>query len=267
MSIICPECKAENDEKVEYCKNCGAKLSAAENCGLGNNKTPYFGYAYNNFVLPEIDGVSCDDAAAFIGKNSPKLLVKFSKSEISGSKIIWCWPAALLGFLFGISGVGFWFIYRKMYKLGALIIALGILVSGTLTAVKGDALSTSELYAQSFGEQLADYIEEAQLRGYSEYSQDFEFSPPLRTSEQLKGDIVEALNSLISLASFVLGGMFSLYAYKRHAINTIKNYNIKNAGDKYRQIGLMAVGGTAVGFALLAFFANSIIVDIISRFV
>lgn len=266
MNIICPECKAENDENAEFCKNCGTKFSVPDDNDT-NGKAPYFGYAYSNFVLPEIDGVSCDDAAAFIGKNSPKLLVKFSKSEISGSKVIWCWPAAILGLFFGICGVGFWFIYRKMYKLGAVIIAASIVISGMLTVAKGNALSTSELYAQSYGEQLADYVGEAQLRGYSEFSQDFEFDPPIRTSAQVKGDIVEGLRSFISVASFVLGGMFSLYAYKKHIIDAIRNYNIKNAGDKYRQIGLMTVGGTAAGFAVLAFFANSIIVNLISRIV
>ena len=31
MSIICPECKKENDDGAEFCKNCGINLTEREN--------------------------------------------------------------------------------------------------------------------------------------------------------------------------------------------------------------------------------------------
>ena len=268
---ICPECKAENDENSEYCKNCGTRLKMSERESLYQNyqaaNSAGQSYAKNGFILPEIDGVPSDDAAAFIGKNSGKILTKFTKMQLAGSKTSWCWPAAILGYFFGLCGVGFWMVYRKMYKLGVILIVADVILATALFGIKGNSKSTPELYADSFAKQLSDYAQNIDAARYDDDFDSFVFILPERTSEQNRGDAVLIFDNFVSIAAVVIGGIYSLYAYKKYAVSKIKSYNISNCGDKYRQVGLMAVGGTAPGFAILTFLLCSALSSAASRII
>ncbi len=141
---ICPDCGTENEEEYSYCKNCGAKLEIAENkTEYQYNNTdsgtynPNFADAKSNgFFVDTITGIPSDEVCAFVGKKSPDILKKFSKMEVTGSKVSWCWPVAILGLLLGPIGSAIWFFYRKMYKPALILVALGLAVNvavGVLT--------------------------------------------------------------------------------------------------------------------------------------
>lgn len=278
---ICDICRAENEMHYEYCKNCGNKLEKnanhedrpqPENQPIKANSTPTSPYTHSQhdnyskgeqtsydqnktqepimqktYGITEIDGVKAEDLAAYIGPKNERIINKFSKMELTGSKVSWCWPASAWGLL-GPIGVALWFMYRKMYKLGIIILAIGILLNTTATVIAGNGTSSiTGFYTDIFG-------------GYEEPEESvLEEIPEIEEGKKdnaystFRADIAVIFKDTIMISSVILAGLFSMYAYKKHTIKKIKRYNIVNSTQMYHQLGLMSVGGTAVGMAILAF--------------
>ena len=261
---ICSICGTENEMHYQYCKNCGAKLQKSTDSpnytqpqqqpqnqynpyatvgqSPNNQYNPYvnqnnYNYAYG---MTEIDGVKTDDLAAYIGPNNRKIINKFSKMELSNSKVSWCWPAALWGLL-GPAGAAIWFVYRKMYKIAIILFAISVIISITVTVVSGEKDSVLDDTSVESGYSLLEEIPEIE-EGV--------------TQNSWRSKLASIIDNMACLVSVPLAGLFGMYAYKKHTINKIKNYNIINASERYHQIGLMAVGGTSVGLAVLAPFVS-----------
>ena len=291
---ICDVCKTENELDYEYCKNCGAKLNREENNDSFNASTPqqdngaytpvspytsnqqsghytahnqYQNRLYErktalsfekSYGITEIDGVKTEDLAAYIGPNNKKIINKFSRMELTGSKVSWCWPAALWGLL-GLCGVAMWFIYRKMYKLGIILLAVGILLDGAIAYIGGSGINSfdnfvNEFFTESYSGSDVDVLEEI-----PEIEQGNSEKRKFRTSLAL------LLGDVVFLSGITFGGVFGMYIYKKHTIKKIKHYNLVNVSERYHQIGLMAVGGTSAGFAVLAFFVSGFVAEIFNR--
>ena len=66
------------------------------------------------------------DVATFIGPNAHKFEVVWVKTRVqsmakgAGFKIGWCWPPLFIGFA--------WFLYRKMWGFGALLLVVPVVV-------------------------------------------------------------------------------------------------------------------------------------------
>ena len=73
-------------------------------------------------VPDSIDGVATADIAAFVGSKQEYFIPKFAQHAGRGSFASWNWPVFLFGFLLKVPFV--WFFYRKMYKVGSIILAI-----------------------------------------------------------------------------------------------------------------------------------------------
>lgn len=69
----------------------------------------------------DIGGAKVGEAADYIQNAAPKYISKFMKQKKSGRKLSWNWAA----FLF----TPYWFFYRKLYKAGAVFLAISIALS------------------------------------------------------------------------------------------------------------------------------------------
>ena len=218
MSKICPFCKTVNEDEYVYCKNCGNLLESRENTQDSNVNYTTFRSFENENTLPVIDGVPTEDIAAFVGVKAPVFLRKFVKSVIVGSKTDWNWPVAVLSFFMGPCGAALWFLYRKMYKTGLLLLILGLPIL--------------------FGPTVINY--------YSGNLSSF-------LVETASSNISAGVNSLllftfqgIKLLSAIVLSLFADSWYKSFAVKKIKVFHA-SADARYYRFGLSAIGGTSGG--------------------
>ena len=242
---ICPECGTENEQEYIYCKNCGTPLdckkaepaenadgrfASDENSQAGNQTAeekaaepqsgngyygaPYTPYASSLYTIAEI---------------TPK----FIRMEITRSKVSWCWPAAILGFFFGPMGAALWFMYRKMYKIGTVLLAAGAVLTCVFGAMNygTDSQTVKSIIDSIAGGavSLPNLIDEA------------------ARETTVLSVIASALESVTDLASGVLAGIFGLYAYKEYCVKSIINFRSNCQDSRYYKMGLASVGGVSGG--------------------
>ncbi|MBE6732946.1 MAG: hypothetical protein E7561_03005 [Ruminococcaceae bacterium] len=267
--IICSECSTENEQKYEYCKNCGAKLNrneteapsptndgnfgdtynTASNSDNNQTHTQYSenqksDFSYGNTFVESINGIPYGEVATFVGKQANKYMPVFSRLEITGGKTSWHWPCAILSFFLGPLGVALWYFYRKMYKHAAIFAGLGVLLSVVSELILG-SLVASENFFESYLAFLMGEISEN----------------PLLNEDSLKYEVANLISSLIEITLAIVCGLFTHGWYKEHISKTILKYRASNVDMRYYQMGLMSLGGTsggmlALGFAVMFFAEN-----------
>lgn len=178
-----------------------------------------------------IEGIPAEDIAFFVGKKAPDILPKFTSMEFSGSKVSWCWPAALLGFFFGPMGSAIWFLYRKMYKIGALLLVLGAALTFFVAALSYNpsAVQTEDLF-DAFASGDIDLLDDL-----------------LTGEETVLARVANLIDMAASVACCILSGIFGFYAYKEHCVKAIRNYRMTGIDPRYYRIGLASVGGVSGG--------------------
>ncbi|MBR2714804.1 MAG: DUF2628 domain-containing protein [Ruminococcus sp.] len=129
--IICKKCSAKNDSSAFFCSKCGNSLheipNSQQNPYVGNNQnTPPFSQNGTNVIMfdplagvnPNTDlgdGVTVGETAKFVKQNTPYFITIFNNiKNFSKSRFNFC--AAIFG--------GGYLLFRKMYKLGAIITAI-----------------------------------------------------------------------------------------------------------------------------------------------
>lgn len=125
--IICPRCKNENEKGMFYCGRCGYPLSMQNTQYPGNN-TNNTNPNYANFMDPMAgvnpeedmgDGVTAGEISKFVQNNTPYFIRVFSNiKNFSKGRF------SFVGFLFS----GGYLLYRKMYKIGAVITAVMLIL-------------------------------------------------------------------------------------------------------------------------------------------
>lgn len=285
---ICSECGVANESEYIYCKNCGAPLTkpatqqepefignmaqntgdAQSSFGEGSGQGAYDGgytppqygaqgygtgqYSpYSTYTSYAIDGIPAEDVAFFVGKKSAEIMPKFMKMEITRTKVSWCWPAAILGFIFGPLGAALWFFYRKMYKIALILLAAGTVLTFTTAALTYDTNSQSisgifESITEGDADALIDAIENA---GSGKTARDV---------------LASGLDNLASLAVCVLSGLFGFYAYKNHCVKTIKRFLQNGIDQRYYRMGLASLGGVAGGMLAVGIISMIVIQNIAS---
>lgn len=253
-TIICPECNTENEPQYIFCKNCGKQLAHSENNGeSAAGFSPHVTYT-NDYtahtegqIVDTIDSVPTEDIETYIGKKANTVLPKFSKMELTGSKVSWCWPVALLGFFMGPVGAAMWFFYRKIYKVACILLAIGLVVTVATTLLSSDTVLMQESIAKQIEsgkfdiDEMLDVIDEAE----SAYS-------PLANS----------INNIVDTLTMVICGMFAFYFYKKSIIKNIEKYKTKNVDPRYYRMGLAAIGGTSIGMAILGLVTMSVVTEL-----
>lgn len=284
---FCSECGTENENEYVYCKNCGAPLvktqpqTEPEFIGKeGNNTTdaqggfgayaeqnnPAGGYTppygapnhggtqyspHNTYTSYAIDGIPAEDVAFFVGKKSAEIMPKFMKMELTHSKVSWCWPAAILGFIFGPLGAALWFFYRKMYKIALIMLAAGIVLTFTNAALTYDTNSKS---ISGIFESITEGDAEALLDA-------FENAGSNKTARDL---LASGLDELASLAACVLSGLFGFYAYKNHCVKSIKGFLQNGIDQRYYRMGLASLGGVSGGMLAVGIITMIVVQNIAS---
>ncbi len=242
---ICSSCGTENEAEYKYCKNCGNELTVedpqpqpqtqANTEYKASSQEADFKRVPNGIILDNISGVPSEEVALFIGKKGYDILPKFSKMELSNSKVSWCWPVAVLGYLFGPFGAAFWFFYRKMYKPAAILSVIGAVLTIITTLMTGGINID------------IDAVMDALMSGDMEaYASALESISPEETVFATIGGLIE---NAASIASCILCGIFGLYLYKNHCIEKITTYRAIQADKRYYKMGLASIGGVSGGMA------------------
>lgn len=145
----CPSCGERTLRSEEHCRCCGAKLppEGAEQPNDRAEEEQNFDYAsfYRQFEegnVPDplkeayqaafgkeeqMDGISCKDWNAYIGRSAPSYMTTYSRMELTHSKVAMSFSALLFG--------PFYFFYRKAWKpafgflAAELVVALPTLLS------------------------------------------------------------------------------------------------------------------------------------------
>lgn len=266
--IFCSECGTENEEKYDYCKNCGAKLERAENITKPNildneqytqtsqqsedytyyqnngQTTTQKNFSQNDFgdtFVETINGIPYGEVAVFVGKKAQKYMPVFSKLEITGGKTAWHWPCAILSFLFGPIGAALWFFYRKMYKIALILSAIGIVLTVAAAIIIGPSAESMDALDIILGFAEPENLDAATVN-----------------EAVLRSEIANSFTSIFSLACAIVCGLFTHGWYKEHIHNEIIKYRSSNVDMRYYQMGLMSVGGTsggmlALGIAIMVF--------------
>lgn len=276
---ICAECGTENESDYIYCKNCGAPLTKTEaepefigndpqteaasqggfesGAGTGGYTPPYgatnYGGAqhspYSTYASYAIDGIPAEDVAFFVGKKSAEIMPKFMKMEITHSKISWCWPAAILGFIFGPLGAALWFFYRKMYKIALILLAAGTVITFTTTALTYDTNSRS---ISGIFESITEGDRDALLDAFEN----------IGGSETALDLVATGVEDLASLATCILCGLFGFYAYKNNCVKSIKGFMQNGIDQRYYRMGLASLGGVSGGMMAVGIISMIVIENI-----
>lgn len=282
---ICHECGTENEQEYIYCKNCGASLEAAE--PEAKKPEPPVSKPQNEYIPPEprpqaytyqptpeprysepaaegplggtysaggydndtIDGIPVAELSMFVGKKSASLIPKFQRMEKNGSKVSWCWPAAVLSYLFGPLGAAIWFFYRKMHKYAWLLVAAGGL-SAVILSVLSAAFVDHEAI-EAFSSLLEQFVQNPATtpEELSEFLK--EYLSLLSEAFSVGYILVELIRNAITVACTVLLGLFSHYLYKNYCVNKIYAYRNSTADMRYYQFGLLSIGGVSGGLLTL----------------
>lgn len=248
---ICTECGTENEVEYQYCKNCGAVLKSSNNFAKEETEEKTENYAYtsqtqntyssnanstqNGFIVDSINGIPKEEISIFIGQKAFKIMPKFSKMELAQTKVSWCWPAAVLGFLFGPLGAAFWFFYRKMYKPAVVLSVIGAVLTLITTVM---TLGTSSVDMEAF------------LNAFSEGDFNAAISS-VDTSTSILTMVAELIDNAASISSGILCGLFGFYLYKEHCVNKIYAFRNVQADQRYYRLGLASVGGVSGGMLAL----------------
>ena len=248
---ICSECGTENEEKFEFCKNCGKELYSekreAERRAKATPPSRYdhsAPYGFNgNMNIPDIDGISTEEVAAFVGKKAHKIVPKLAKMQVTSSKVSWCWPAAILGYMLGPLGAALWYLYRKMYKVALIFAAVGILLMGVQIAVSyvlPNTSSQSEIGVEDIMGIYEDYI-------HGEITFD-DYMESLTDSMNASSG---PLSDISGVATLVIAGLFSYHWYKKQIVKSIMKIRANNTDPRYYHFALTASGGTSAGAVIL----------------
>ena len=113
---ICTSCATNNPSHFEYCKHCGAPLPVVDKAVW---QEPV------NIERPDFGDIPYHEYQRFIGPNSESILNDFSTTRFGI-----CLPVLLLGMFGGFFGMSAWFFYRKLKKVGFILLAIALLLVG-----------------------------------------------------------------------------------------------------------------------------------------
>lgn len=189
------------------------------------------------------DGVLTEEAAEFVQMNAFKYLQNFFYQK-SGKKTF-NWAA----FLFA----PYWFFYRKMYKLGAiflallLVISVGFSIPPSAQRLAEDANEWYEKYSSA-----SNLTEEEMTSAVAEQREIFFGNPA--------GLALTAARVVLTLAIQLFIGFKANKWYYEHTVSKIRKIKAETAEPELRKLNIYKEGGMSMGKAFLAILADNIIV-------
>lgn len=236
-NIICPRCGAECEKGAFYCSKCGYPVGL--NGDTQNNGQPASGVPFNNIFDPMAgvnpsedmgDGVTAGEISKFVQKNTVYFMRVFGNIKKFGrSRFNFC------AFLFG----GGYLLYRKMYKVGAII--TGIML----------ALLIGEVYVQ-YSPVYANFMTTLeQIASGSDYFSAFSNITQAFYSMDAGSQLMLTLMSFCSIGRLVLEIVLGFKAnkmYFNHCKKQIKE--IKDADESDSEQLIESKGGVNIPIAV-----------------
>ena len=233
---ICVQCNTENEADFRFCKRCGAVLPIVEEKANINAEVVFENNTSASFDGDTIDGVSAEHLRAYVGKNNRRIMDSFYNMSIYNKKTSFCAPVLILGLLSGFLGMSIWFFYRKMNKIGFLLLSIPFIFSLIDVALNFDAFASFlKGYSQIFSLYMldSDALRQQITLLYSDFAKNFNsFLPDIR-------------NLVESIVAPVVMSVFALYFYKNDAVKKVKKICLENAGDSNLSLKLFLSGGTS----------------------
>ncbi len=282
MDRFCSHCGTKADSDHLFCAVCGAKLAdavantdaaqsseaqPAVNTGIGVEQETY--KDQGPFVPDNIERVPEAEIKDYVGKNNQGFYQKFVKFSMGG-KANWNWPVFILT-LIGLPFV--WFFYRKMYKVGAVVLAAwlaltigsGAVMGGILNSISApidDMVQETVAIAKDLGMYDSEYVDDSVMSEYEyrteaiieEYMEDV---LEIAESGEVSGlGFLSQLISYIELAMLIVLPMFADFLYYKKAM---KDLHTLNANGFPNALEVKAKGGTSVGLAVLTVIVGIIV--------
>lgn len=243
--VICKSCGKENDKYQFFCKYCSAPLQSeerdnqAENAQQQQQQSPFGnapgGMPYNMPFMDPLGGVPADtdlgdditagEAAKYVKQNTPYFVRIFSNIK-SFNKSKFNFAAALFS--------GGYLLYRKMYKLGALIFAIEI------------ALYAAMLYVVYSSQDLYEKFITAYSSGLQKSS---EFLAGLSTADAMKLYVPAIVYILLIALMVLIGANFNRW-YMRHCKIEITKIRLNAKEDENPDTLLQTKGGVNTPLAI-----------------
>ncbi len=246
--IVCNTCGNTVSAYEPDCPNCGTRLykdnrqfSAAEKFPAGaytrdnaGNSNPYdyadeFYRDYHKYDHMTIDGIPAMDYASYIQQNAGKILDKFNDMDVREKSTSWNWAAFFFSF--------YYLFYRKMYKLGALIMAVTI-VTGALT-ITHETIALSEAMLELNEELLNSETPDPAL-----------FLEKLAT---IYKDYIGTLTISLMIASGVISFAFRIYLglytnsiYRKQSSEKIKHLRTSATSQEEFDKNMRVLGGPSI---------------------
>lgn len=239
--VICRNCGKENDKYQFFCKYCSAPLQAEERGKAAENaqqqqqqqqQGPFGGAAYGMPTgapfLDPLGGVPADadlgdditagEMAKYVKQNTP-YFVRVFNNITSFNKSKFNFAAALFS--------GGYLLYRKMYKLGAIVFGIEVALYAAMMYV---VYSSQDLYQQFISAYSAG-IEKST-----------EFLGSLSGGEAFRLYIPAIVYLLLIVAMIVIGANFNRW-YMRHCKIEITKIKLNAKEDENPETTLQTKGG------------------------
>ena len=213
---------------------------------FGNRPSPYA-----LFPKEVVDGVETEEVAEFVQANGFKYVQKFFYTK-SGKKTF-NWGAFLLG--------PFWFFYRKLYKLGAIFLALLMFSSIACSFPNSVQKFNNDVYEFEMKYEEAGATEQDAQALADEMTRDFK---ALFVSNKLGAAIMLGYSFFYIALHLFLGFKADKWYYD-HTICEIKKIKAETEDINQRKLSFFNRGGVAVGYTVLAILVNSIFPEVAIR--
>ena len=207
---------------------------------------PFFGAnPLSQFPQELEDNVSTEEVAGFVQIHAIKYLSNFFYTK--SNKKTFSWAA----FFF----TPYWFFYRKMYKLGAIFMALSLLLTvgfnilPPVQTLYNDMTEWTEKYSV---ENADDLTEEEMAQAYKE-QQEFILGNPT-------GSVLIMVQGALSLAVQIFVGFKANKWYYNHTVTNIKKIKAEEQDSQKQKLLFFKSGGCSVGATFLAILVNNMIV-------
>lgn len=206
----------------------------------GNNQTENDGRLRFKGPFPqtdEIDGVRTNTIGNFIGSNAMSYIAKFKKLQ-AGKKLSFNFAAFFL--------TPFWFFYRKLYKQGIIFMTAFITIS--ILSVPS-SLEVADYAQQFISAAAAENASTDQLL--------------VLYNEFLQKSVPMLLFSALGFAVRLFGGFFANITYKKYVIeqtSKIERFDSMNTATPF----IIKYGGASIFIAVASFFANELLMMLIS---
>lgn len=227
LGEICPVCGKNNPKNTLFCPGCGTPLGAGRSQRTSGGAPFGFPFGQPFDENQSVQGVPVKEVAAVVKVSAFSYIPKFLRMERKKIPVSFNWFSFLMG--------PFWFIYRKMYAVGGILIALmlafGIAMAPAVNAGYDEIYDFYEAAAQSDSEQL-----------------------PQLQNQLLQSANVQAMmiSSAVNLALMIAAGFAANPVYRRHVVR--KAQKARSIEDPYtREKFLQRWSGVNIWAAIVSY--------------